>query len=294
MKGCTSKNQLPTETTRSFFHFCLPLATKCSSQPAISSSLRDLQPNYTLKMLRKAAIQTSRSVRSSRRQHYVLPKGNSSRQPQLKLSDCYEVRSLSSLPLHSFQSHDNSILPIRKDDDDNNGNSHGNLQLLQPISLLSHRSTQPESKQLPTRHNSITRRQYHTTPTPQRGAAIVLTLGAVAATAKAGQYIVQGYKEFKEASEAAAKEEEERRAKLKAQGIDPDAEEKKRQEEASKNNANEETAESSSGGGGTEKKAEEGKRENIFAKFFNLSVGSKFYEGEFCPHAFFRKKASLD
>ena len=37
MKGCTSKNQLPTETTRSFFHFRLPLATKCSSQPAISS-----------------------------------------------------------------------------------------------------------------------------------------------------------------------------------------------------------------------------------------------------------------
>ena len=122
--------------------------------------------------------------------------------------------------------------------------------------------------------NNILIREYHGTPAPERGAAIVLTLGAVAATAKAGQYAVRAYDEWKASV----------------------AEEQKRTEELQDENAaqTEFTAKSReepqdvSGGGSSadtdtsreKAKTEEGKRENFFAKFFNLSVGSKYYEGE--------------
>ena len=106
----------------------------------------------------------------------------------------------------------------------------------------------------------------------------MLTFGAVAATAKAGQYAVQGYDEWKRASEeaeqAAQKEKEERAA----QGLDVDtggeedkSAEKEQSQQAQKN---------------------DGKRENIFASFFNISVGAKYYEGGF-EEQMTRKEAAL-
>lgn len=47
-------------------------------------------------------------------------------------------------------------------------------------------------------HNN--RRWYHTTPKHERYTAIVMTLGAVAATAKAGQYALQAYREWQDHS----------------------------------------------------------------------------------------------
>ena len=125
----------------------------------------------------------------------------------------------------------------------------------------------------------IVRRRYHTTLPTERGLPVaMLTFGAVAATAKAGQYAVQGYNEWKRASEeaeqAAQKEKEERAA----QGLDVDtggeedkSAEKEQSQQAQKN---------------------DGKRENIFASFFNISVGAKYYEGGF-EEQMTRKEAAL-
>ncbi len=118
-------------------------------------------------------------------------------------------------------------------------------------------------------NHSLIQSRYYVSATPPKsrsGAALVLGLGTIAATAKAGQYAVQAYNEWKESQpspeEAAAEEQKKER---------------------------EETMNASSGDGGdggdttssTKGEANEGKRENIFAKMFNLNVGSKYYEGGF-------------
>jgi hypothetical protein len=181
------------------------------------------------------------------------------------LSDGEQIRTVSSLTLRPFQHPTNYAFYLNRDNEENTNNS-----LPQPISLLNNK-----------KYNATTTRQYHTTLPSERGAAIVLTLGAVAATAKAGQYVVQGYKEWTEASQAAAEEEEKRKAELKAQGIDVD-EQQKQDEESTANAQGEESAnQQSKAGGDAGKKGKEQPRENFFAKFFNLSVGSKYYEGAF-------------
>ncbi len=105
-----------------------------------------------------------------------------------------------------------------------------------------------------------------------------MTLGAVAATAKAGQYALQGCNEWK----AAQRQDMDEREKLEKQS---------QQEEGADNRA------TSGGGGGEsssysakgdaseeskekEKTEEGGRRENIFASFFDMAIGSKYYEGE--------------
>lgn len=128
-----------------------------------------------------------------------------------------------------------------------------------------------------------TRRQYHTTPTPERYAAIVMTLGAIAATAKAGQYAVQGYNEWKEEAAAAAQQQQqqkemEEREKMEQQG--------KEETTFNAEGGNTSGASSSSSGkrdgaqGKGDEKTTEGRRENIFASFFDMAIGSKYYEGE--------------
>lgn len=167
---------------------------------------------------------------------------------------------------------------IRRED----GTNHSNTLNLQPISLLNlYQHTVYSSHQHQGNSNTVTTiRQYHTTPTQQRGAAIILTFASVAAAAKAGQYVIQGYNEYKAESQ---KEELKRREELIAKGIDPDKIEEEAkfdsssiEEEKVDSSANEESKKKEEG---TNKKEE--KRENFFAKFFNLSVGSKYYEGEF-------------
>jgi len=145
-------------------------------------------------------------------------------------------------------------------------------------------------------------RQYHTTLPEQRGAAIVLTLGAVAATAKAGQYAVQGYKEWKvvmEEEERKKRQELEEKDNKKPMDDNTTKEEEEQQGEgksdyttggsqSTTNNGDDGGAAAAAGNNTTD----EVKRENFFAKFFNLSVGSKYYEGGF-EEKMTRKEAAL-
>lgn len=199
-------------------------------------------------------------------------------------------RAASSLPLHS--NHNYVPHPSRREsDDDDYKRNNSTLQRQQhaPFLFNNHKPycTAASASTLPYKqyHDTTTLRQYHATPSIQRGGpAIALTLGAVAATAKAGQYVVQGYQEWKAAADA---EEENRRAELKARGVDPDKEESengtaddsKGEDTSSSNSSSNNSGAKTEDGGANEKN--EGKRENIFAKFFNMSVGSKYYEGEF-------------
>jgi hypothetical protein len=144
--------------------------------------------------------------------------------------------------------------------------------------------------------NTTIIRQYHTTLPEQRGAAIVLTLGAVAATAKAGQYAVQGYKEWK-----VAMEEERKRQELEEKNKPKEEESsthKTTQGDEAKSDSNtagssaDNSSSQSTGKEANEEGSSSSKRENFFAKFFNLSVGSKYYEGGF-EEKMTRKEAAL-
>ncbi|KAL3765479.1 hypothetical protein ACHAWO_009324 [Cyclotella atomus] len=235
-------------------------------------------------MLRKAFTSTSQSAHLNRR--HLLPNSRPHRQT------AYEARPASSLPFYS-PSNNHHFMHIRRED----GTNHSNTLNLQPISLLNlyqhtvYSSHQHQGNNNGNNSNTVTTiRQYHTTPTQQRGAAIILTFASVAAAAKAGQYVIQGYNEYKAESQ---KEELKRREELIAKGIDPDKMEEARfdsssiEEEKVDSSANEESKKKEEG---TNKKEE--KRENFFAKFFNLSVGSKYYEGGF-EETMTRKEAAL-
>eukprot|EP00956_Cyclotella_meneghiniana_P014844 scaffold22389_cov36-Cyclotella_meneghiniana.AAC.1 len=258
-------------------------------------------------MLRKSIQQCSNSTALRRWQCCNHNNYASSRQLQ-RISNGYSdpsARAASSLPLHSVHAN-NVYIPYqscRRDDDDEESNNYSPLQWRQPapsLILNNHKQqylhytsvstplTLPH-KQYNNTAITTTLRQYHTTPQTQRGGpAIALTLGAVAATAKAGQYVVQGYKEWKAASDA---EEEKRRNELKARGIDPDAKEEENENNTIHSKSSDD-ANNSNNDGGTKKtdssakndEKSEGKRENIFAKFFNMSVGSKYYEDEGTQH----------
>lgn len=130
--------------------------------------------------------------------------------------------------------------------------------------------------------NNIIIREYHVSSSRERsGPALFLTLGAVAATAKAGQYAVQGYNEWKESIAAEQKQNDENQNNAEE---DPAS---KPQNEPKKD-AND----SASGSNSSTEKENAGKRENIFANFFNMSVGSKYYEGGF-EETMTRKEAAL-
>ena len=103
---------------------------------------------------------------------------------------------------------------------------------------------------------TINKRYYHTTLHNDKGASLIMGLGAVALTAKAGQYTIQAYEEWQKNRPTIVEEES-------------------KQEEDAQNadTTNKESDDSSS--------KKEGKKENIFEKWFNLSVGSKYYEGGF-------------
>jgi len=106
------------------------------------------------------------------------------------------------------------------------------------------------------------------------------TLGAVAATAKAGQYALEGYNEWKESMAAQHKFDEENQKHT------------AKEEEEPTSNPQDEATDASSGASTGKKSENEGKRENIFASFFNMSVGSKYYEGGF-EETMTRKEAAL-
>jgi hypothetical protein len=140
---------------------------------------------------------------------------------------------------------------------------------------------------------------YHTTTSHNAsGVAIVMTLGAIAATAKAGQYAIQGYNEYKAESES---------AKAEAMKSGTWKEEDKGDTDSNNNTHNtsshQQQSTTTEGGGGSTNannagtgaatgSSEEKVRENIFAKFFDMSVGSKYYEGGF-EDKMSRKEAAL-
>lgn len=95
------------------------------------------------------------------------------------------------------------------------------------------------------------------------GPALFLGLGAVAATAKAGQYAARAYQEYQASLPTEEELKKQQAADAEKEGAKTSARDQKGQD------ANKQ-----------EKKAD-GKRENVFAKFFNLGVGSKYYEGGF-------------
>jgi len=131
---------------------------------------------------------------------------------------------------------------------------------------------------------TTTIRQYHITNINERsGLAVVMGLGAIAATAKAGQYAVQGYKEWKEARELEEKEMEKLRKE------NPEMDEENVNKSSDQQQDGKSTDKESSGA--SEQQTNE-KRENIFAKFFDMSVGSKYYEGGF-EEKMTRKEAAL-
>ena len=131
-------------------------------------------------------------------------------------------------------------------------------------------------------HQLQTHRSYHATSASERGGpALALGLGAVAAVAKAGQYAARAYNQYQIEAKEAAEAEAQRR---KEQGL-PSEEEERAQQEA-------EEAAQAKAKTDAKAKGDEGPRENIFNKFFNMGVGSKFYEGGF-EEEMTRREAAL-
>jgi DnaJ family protein C protein 19 len=92
--------------------------------------------------------------------------------------------------------------------------------------------------------------------------SLVMSLGAVALTAKAAQYGVRAYKEWQESQESQKKQQDD--------GLGENA-----QKEADK-----------------QSKAASGESQNIFSQLFGFSVGSKYYEGGF-EERMSRREAAL-
>ncbi len=105
-----------------------------------------------------------------------------------------------------------------------------------------------------------------TKPKEKSGVTLAMGLGAVAATAKAGQYVAQAYQQWKESVPSEEKA----------------TSEKTKEEDTTMNmNGNEKGGEETKKDQKAEKKQDDGERENIFKTFFNLNVGTKYYEGGF-------------
>ena len=206
----------------------------------------------------------------------------------------HQFSTLQAIPQHLNlyqQSHFATVLPSCRDEDadnNNNNNTNRNNNILRHSSAKINNYWNNATASMQYNSNNLTiLRQYHTTLPEQRGVAVVLSLGAIAATAKAGQYAVQGYNEWKVAAE------EERKQQELEEKNNPKVEKEEEAMHTAQDGTNKEestnTDQSQSTAGG---KAKEGKRENFFAKFFNLSVGSKYYEGGF-EEQMTRKEAAL-
>lgn len=115
----------------------------------------------------------------------------------------------------------------------------------------------------PTQFSLLQHRSYHMTARKEN-LSLVMSLGAVALTAKAAQYGVRAYKEWQESQEALKKE----------QGESLGQEEAQRETDG-------------------QKKATSGdSHSNLFSQLFGFSVGSKYYEGGF-EEKMTRREAAL-
>ena len=119
-------------------------------------------------------------------------------------------------------------------------------------------------------------RSYHVS-TRNDNATLVLGLSAIAVTAKAGQYAIKAWKEYQSNLPEESAEEKSQ-----------DSSESSSQSNAT--NGDSKSGTSSSSSSSSESQSE--KRENIFAKYFDLGVGSKYYEGGF-EDTMTRREAAL-
>lgn len=135
---------------------------------------------------------------------------------------------------------------------------------LQPQLQLQLQSTQLEP-----------RRMYHTTPSSQRGPAIIMGLATVSALGFAGSSAIKSYNEWKDA-QPTKEEMEEMRKQEESDQATMNAKEEEDQQQQQKNSAKEE--------------ASDKPRTNIFREWFD--VGTKYYEGGF-EDTMTRREAAL-
>jgi hypothetical protein len=120
---------------------------------------------------------------------------------------------------------------------------------------------------------------YHTTPHQDRTAVtVILALGAISATSYAASSAIRVWNDCKSSLPPEPPKAEQSTAK---EEFRSDDDTQQQQERPPKTEA------SSSAGGG-----EEGKRENIFFKWFGVGVGAKYYEGGF-EEPMTRREAAL-
>jgi hypothetical protein len=125
------------------------------------------------------------------------------------------------------------------------------------------------SKRRADTNSSPSLRLIHTsTVTHKNPTTIILSLSAIAATAKAGQYMIQAYEQWKLSQ----------------------PEKPPIQSEPEESSAGKEPNESTKTD--SRKREEDGKRENIFQTLFGIGVGSKYYEGGF-EEKMTRREAAL-
>lgn len=108
---------------------------------------------------------------------------------------------------------------------------------------------------------------YHTTPAPERFAAILFSLASLSAAAMAGSYTLRAIREFN-AMEKRVEEDE------KVNSEEENKQEKRQNAKESKERASQKQESASSAD-------PEGKRENVFSKWFGAKVGANYYEGGF-------------
>jgi len=139
------------------------------------------------------------------------------------------------------------------------------------------RAAQKLQMQLHPAFAAYSRRSFHTTPSVERGPALVLGLATVSALAYAGSSALTSFNEWKDSQptkeelEQMRKQEEKEQAKMKAQQ-EEEANEKKKQESVSGSTSDDQP------------------RTNIFREWFD--VGTKYYEGGF-EDTMTRREAAL-
>jgi Sec-independent protein translocase protein TatA len=142
----------------------------------------------------------------------------------------------------------------------------------QRISQLHLSSVLPSSSSGPLFTNQVA--CYHSTPGAEKAVAIVLGLGAVSALAYAGSSAVKAYKEYQ-----ASLPSEEELAEMRKQQEEEENEAKEQEQESTETQQQQQQE-----SGGT--------RENVFAKWFGVGVGAKYYEGGF-EDSMTRREAAL-
>jgi DnaJ family protein C protein 19 len=122
---------------------------------------------------------------------------------------------------------------------------------------------------------SVQSRGFHTTPPSERAVALIMGLASLSAVGYAGSSAVHSYNEWKAAQPSPEEVEEQRKkdeTEAEAESVESANAQAKQQEE--------------------EKNAESGPRKNVFKEWFDVGVGSKYYEGGF-DEKMTKKEAAL-